>query len=141
MNTERYGYMIQDENNVGYKFTSWNDSYENMKYNFYYNKIAITSLDKNFILHRRLPKNKYSPELENHLDSLYPEYKVCKNDQIYWIICNYDDFQVKESLNNLTIKLHTSGITYPEYLDEVKKDTLYNVINDDNIFHYITNLL
>ena len=124
-------FRILDKQNNGYEFDTMREAITLIRYDLKYIKVQCFEKDNSVVWYRKLPCETWSSKKEQLLDSLSSSYAKEKREKIFWI--------ARERSNSLTNEIilnqHTPpGMNYDDFLDEMFKATLLNVLDDDTFY-------
>jgi hypothetical protein len=124
-------FRILNKQNNGYEFNTMQEAITTIQYDLKYIKVHVLNTFPNVIWYRKLPNDTWSSKKEQLLDEHSSIYTKEKNTKIFWIAREYEN-----SLTNETIlKQHThTCMNYEEFLDEIFKVTLLDVLDDDTFY-------
>jgi len=124
-------FRILDKQNNGYEFNTMLEAITMMRYDLKYIKIHIFDKNPGVVWYRKLPSDTWSIKKEHLLDTTSNIYVKEKNKKIFWIAREYEN----SFTNEIILKQHTqTGMSYEEFLDEMFKVTLLDVLDDDTFY-------
>ena len=124
-------YRILDKQNNGYEFDTMWEAITAMRYDLKYIKVHIFDKNPGVVWYRKLPCDTWSSKKEQLLDVTSSSYAQEKNKKIFWIAREYEN----SLTNEIILKQHTqTGMCYEEFLDEMFKVTLLDVLDDDTFY-------
>ena len=129
----RFYYTYRSGEKLEYEFESISKAITNILYNL--DITSIECLEKSIKFIRKLPSNKWSGDIEEFLDNYSSEYKLNKTQKNFWII--RDCFNLK--INDLILHAHiTRDMNYSQLNDEIIKASIKNILEESEIFNYIS---
>ena len=124
-------YRILDKQNNGYEFDTMLEAITMMRYDLKYIKIHIFDKNPGVVWYRKLSSDTWSIKKEHLLDATSNIYVKEKNKKNFWIAREYEN----SFTNEIILKQHTqTGMSYEEFLDEMFKVTLLDVLDDDTFY-------